>query len=103
MTGRVLWLNGRASDYESGGCRFDPCQDHIFDVRVCDMTRSAAGPELGGGRRGGKSGMAVFCGALYRSPDPMWRLCSGGSVPAGTETEVGDGCGIIDGLRAFCS
>jgi hypothetical protein len=24
----VLWLNGRASDYESGGCRFDPCQDH---------------------------------------------------------------------------
>ncbi|OIW28057.1 hypothetical protein CONLIGDRAFT_460376 [Coniochaeta ligniaria NRRL 30616] len=26
----VLWLNGRASDYESGGCRFDPCQDHIL-------------------------------------------------------------------------
>ena len=26
----VRWLNGRASDYESGGSRFDPWVDRIF-------------------------------------------------------------------------
>ena len=24
----VCWPNGKASDYESGDCRFDPCVDH---------------------------------------------------------------------------
>jgi hypothetical protein len=46
----VLWLNGRASDYESGGSRFDPWQDHFFCIFFCssfpqhlfgDITRRA--------------------------------------------------------------
>jgi hypothetical protein len=25
----VCWPNGKASDYESGDCRFDPCVDQV--------------------------------------------------------------------------
>ena len=34
---KVRWLNGRASDYESGGSRFDPWVDRFFlaNIRCC--------------------------------------------------------------------
>ena len=71
---RVLWLNGRASDYESvasGGCRFDPCQDHIFARGRCDMTRSVGWART----RRWRYGRALW--SLGRSSDPMWRSLIG--------------------------
>jgi hypothetical protein len=31
----VGWPNGKALDYESRDCRFDPCVDHPFTSFVC--------------------------------------------------------------------
>ena len=28
LTIKAVWRNGIASDYESGDCRFDPCDGH---------------------------------------------------------------------------
>jgi hypothetical protein len=31
----VGWPNGKALDYESRDCRFDPCVDHLFASFAC--------------------------------------------------------------------
>ena len=33
----VLWPNGKASDYESGDRRFEPCQDLYFLFLLVDL------------------------------------------------------------------
>ena len=50
-THSVCWPNGKASDYESGDCRFDPCVDH---------QQLASLPFVFLGQRGGVPRLVVF-------------------------------------------
>ena len=51
----VAWLNGRALDLGSNGCRFESCRDRLFTTArkgVCapQVSRKGLPPREGGGR-----------------------------------------------------
>ena len=34
---QVGWPNGKALDYESRDCRFDPCVDQLINLAICEI------------------------------------------------------------------